>query len=83
MRIFICAGEPSGDLHGANLVRTLRRLRPDVECVGFGGERMEAAGCRLLYPLCRLAVMWFTGSPGLRFGPRSATMKIHYVEAQR
>jgi lipid-A-disaccharide synthase len=59
MRIFVCAGEPSGDVHGANLVRTLRRLRPDVECVGFGGERMEAAGCRLLYPLCRLAVMWF------------------------
>ncbi len=59
MRIFICAGEPSGDLHGANLVRALRRLHPGVECVGFGGERMEAAGCRLLYPLCRLAVMWF------------------------
>jgi lipid-A-disaccharide synthase len=59
MRIFISAGEPSGDLHGANLVRALQRLRPDVECVGFGGERMEAAGCRLLYPLCRLAVMWF------------------------
>jgi lipid-A-disaccharide synthase len=59
MRIFVCAGEPSGDLHGANLVRALRQRRPDVECVGFGGERMEAAGCRLLYPLCRLAVMWF------------------------
>jgi lipid-A-disaccharide synthase len=59
MRIFICAGEPSGDLHGANLVRRLRQLHPGVECVGFGGERMEAAGCRLLYPLCRLAVMWF------------------------
>ena len=59
MRIFICAGEPSGDLHGANLVRTLRHLHPGVECVGFGGERMEAEGCRLLYPLCRLAVMWF------------------------
>jgi lipid-A-disaccharide synthase len=59
MRIFICAGEPSGDIHGANLVRELRRLRPDVECVGFGGERMEAAGCRLLFPLVRLAVMWF------------------------
>jgi lipid-A-disaccharide synthase len=59
MRIFLCAGEPSGDLHGANLIRELRARRPDVECVGFGGERMEAAGCRLLYPLCRLAVMWF------------------------
>lgn len=59
MRIFISAGEPSGDLHGANLVRSLRQLNPRVECVGFGGERMEEAGCRLLYPLCRLAVMWF------------------------
>src|SRR4051794_21185481 len=59
MHLFICAGEPSGDLHGATLVQTLRRLRPDVECVGFGGQRMEAAGCRLLYPLCQLAVMWF------------------------
>jgi lipid-A-disaccharide synthase len=59
MRIFLCAGEPSGDLHGANLVRALRQRRPDVECVGFGGDHMAAAGCRLLYPLCGLAVMWF------------------------
>jgi lipid-A-disaccharide synthase len=59
MRIFISAGEPSGDVHGANLVRTLQQLHPGVECIGFGGERMAAAGCRLLYPLSRLAVMWF------------------------
>jgi lipid-A-disaccharide synthase len=59
MRIFLSAGEPSGDLHGSNLARALRRARPDVECVGFGGERMEAAGCRLIYPLCRLAVVGF------------------------
>jgi lipid-A-disaccharide synthase len=57
MRVFICAGEPSGDLHGANLIRALRQSCPGVECVGFGGERMEAAGCRLLYPLCGLAIM--------------------------
>jgi len=57
MRIFLCAGEPSGDLHGANLVRHLRDLDPSTECVGFGGDNMQAAGCRLLYPLCRLAVM--------------------------
>lgn len=59
MRIFISAGEPSGDLHGANLIRSLRQSHPDVECLGFGGERMEEAGARLLYPLCQLAVMWF------------------------
>src|ERR1700680_2769439 len=58
-RIFISAGEPSGDIHGANLIEAYRRLDPECEFVGFGGERMEAAGCRLLYPLCRLAVMWF------------------------
>lgn len=57
MRIFFSAGEPSGDLHGSNLIRALREQRPDVECVGFGGERMAAAGCRLLYPLSGLAVM--------------------------
>jgi lipid-A-disaccharide synthase len=30
-----------------------------VECVGYGGDKMAAAGCRILYPLCSLAVMWF------------------------
>ena len=59
MRLFLSAGEPSGDLHGANLVRALRQLDPSLEYTGFGGEQMETAGCRLLYPLCRLAVMWF------------------------
>lgn len=58
-QIFLSAGEPSGDLHGANLIRALRQLDGGVQCVGFGGERMQAAGCRLLYPLSRLAVMWF------------------------
>ena len=59
MRIFFCAGEPSGDLHAGNLIRALRQQRPDIECVGYGGPHMEAAGCRLFFPLCQLAVMWF------------------------
>src|SRR2546421_12042608 len=57
MRIFISAGEPSGDLHGGNLARALRQTDPGIECIGFGGACMEAAGCRLLYPLAGLAVM--------------------------
>jgi lipid-A-disaccharide synthase len=59
MRIFISAGEPSGDLHGSNLIRALRARHQNIDVVGFGGERMRDAGCRLLYPLCDLAVMWF------------------------
>ena len=58
MRLFLSAGEPSGDLHGANLAALLKRRFPDAELVGFGGDRMAAVGVRLLYPLCDLAVMW-------------------------
>ncbi len=58
MRIFLSTGEPSGDLHAANLIRALRRCRPDATFVGFGGPRMEEAGAEVLYPLVDLAVMW-------------------------
>ena len=54
MRIFISAGEPSGDLHGANLVRTLKKLEPGIEVCGLGGPRMAAEGCDLLCDLTQL-----------------------------
>jgi lipid-A-disaccharide synthase len=57
MRLFVSAGEPSGDLHGANLIQCLREQRPDLEVHGFGGERMAAAGCSLVYPLTNLAMV--------------------------
>jgi lipid-A-disaccharide synthase len=59
MKLFFSVGEPSGDLHGANLIRELRLIRPDCQCVGFGGPRMRAAGCQILVDLTGLAVMWF------------------------
>jgi lipid-A-disaccharide synthase len=64
MRLFLSAGEPSGDMHGANLIRRLRERHPGVEVLGFGGERMAAAGCRLVYPLCDLPVMGLGGVLG-------------------
>jgi lipid-A-disaccharide synthase len=72
MRVFFSVGEPSGDLHGANLIAELRRLtvraagskRPTdeegettFEAVGFGGPRMADAGCDLLQDMTELAVM--------------------------
>ena len=59
MHVFVSAGEPSGDLHGANLIGALRDRDPGIRCTGFGGERMQAAGADLLYPMARLSVMWF------------------------
>ena len=57
MRIFFSVGEPSGDLHGANLIRALQDKYPDVQCVGYGGPRMAEAGFELQFDLTRLAVM--------------------------
>ncbi len=59
MRIFLSAGEPSGDLHAANLVKALKERLPDAEFVGFGGPHLQGTGARVLYPLVELAVMWF------------------------
>jgi lipid-A-disaccharide synthase len=58
MKIFFSVGEPSGDLHGANLIHELRRRCGDCEFVGYGGPRMAAAGCKLDEDLTKLAVMW-------------------------
>lgn len=58
MKIFFSVGEPSGDLHGANLIRELRRHDPQLQFVGYGGPRMAAEGCELHEDLTRLAVMW-------------------------
>jgi lipid-A-disaccharide synthase len=62
MKIFFSAGEPSGDLHGANLIRQLRERRGDIECVGYGGPEMAAAGGHLHADLTRLAVMWIANA---------------------
>jgi lipid-A-disaccharide synthase len=57
MKLFLSAGEPSGDLHGANLIRSLLAQQPDAHITGLGGPLMQAAGAQLLYPLTDLAVM--------------------------
>jgi lipid-A-disaccharide synthase len=57
MHLFFSVGEPSGDQHAAHLIRELRRRRPGVRCVGFGGEAMRAAGCDLHFRLTDMAVM--------------------------
>ena len=57
--IFISAGEPSGDLHGAGLARALRSRIPHARLIGLGGARMAAEGVTLLATLEDLAVMGF------------------------
>ena len=47
-RIFISAGEVSGDKHSGRLIEELRKEMPKLVCDGLGGPMMEAGGCRLL-----------------------------------
>lgn len=59
MRIMIIAGEASGDLHGAGVVRELKKRSPDCEIFGVGGDKMEAAGMQIIYHVRELSVMGF------------------------
>ena len=58
MRIFFSVGEPSGDLHGSNLIRRIKSESPEVQCVGYGGPKMAEAGCDVQYDLTQQAVMF-------------------------
>lgn len=58
-RIIVVAGEASGDLHGANLVKALRELDPQLEFFGLGGEKMQQAGVKIFSNLVDLAVVGF------------------------
>jgi len=57
MRVFLVAGEPSGDRLGGAVMAGLRALRPDVTFDGIGGETMAAEGLRSRFPMSDLSVM--------------------------
>lgn len=60
MRVFVLAGEPSGDRLGGALMAGLRQLRPEVEFHGIGGPLMEAQGLSSQFPMQELSVMGLT-----------------------
>lgn len=60
-RVLLVAGEASGDLHGANLVRAIKRLCPEVVFCGIGGDNMGQAGVKCFVSSADLAVVGLTG----------------------
>lgn len=67
MRIFLSAGEVSGDIHGAYLAEALRKILPDVELHGIGGEAMKKVGVLTVSDLTSKNTVGFI--EGIRYLP--------------
>ena len=60
MKYYIIAGEASGDLHGSNLIKELKKLDSSADIRCWGGDKMQAAGGELVKHYRDLAFMGFT-----------------------
>ena len=58
--VLIVAGEASGDLHGARLVREMKAIDPSLSFCGVGGRNLEAEGVRLVARSSEMAVVGLT-----------------------
>jgi lipid-A-disaccharide synthase len=65
MRLFIVAGEASGDLHAAGLARALRARRPDLALSGLGGQKMRDAGVVIVEDITAQAAVGFVEVVGV------------------
>ncbi len=84
MRLFLSAGEVSGDVHGSRLAGALVERLPGVELVGWGSARMAAAGVQVLEDLVPLAAVGLTENLAvLRPASRALARAKAYLAAQR
>jgi lipid-A-disaccharide synthase len=74
--IFMIAGEASGDLHGANLVKALKRKAQNIAFSGIGGKAMQDAGVKIVVDASTLSVVGitevFSKLPGILSGMAAA-----------
>jgi lipid-A-disaccharide synthase len=60
MKLFLFAGEHSGDLHGSHLLSRLKELSPTASFVGVGGPKMRSVGLETVMQMENFAVMGFS-----------------------
>ncbi len=58
--IIVLTGEPSGDFHGATLIKAMRRIEPGLNISGIGGPCMEAEQVDIFYSIDKLSAMGIT-----------------------
>ncbi len=77
-RFVLVAGEASGDALGAGLIEALRKLYPDAQFAGIGGDAMRNAGCQTWFDASELAVMGL--AEVLRHLPRLLRLRREFRE---
>ena len=61
--VMVLAGEPSGDVHAANLVKALAARIPNLQLSGMGGQLMAEAGVDLIHDIGDISIVGFAGIP--------------------
>ena len=60
MKYYIIAGEASGDLHGSNLVKEIKKLDTEAKIRGWGGDLLKGRGS-MLSNIIRTIILWDFG----------------------
>ncbi len=58
-KLFVLAGESSGDMHAAGVIAELMQAAPELRVFGIGGQKMRALGAELLYDTAQMSIMGF------------------------
>lgn len=84
MRVFISAGDPSGDIHAGELIRSLRAIDHGAEVYGLGGGSMAREGARILYDPTRVSAVGIAEALGAyRVLKRVFTQTVREIESIR
>ncbi len=59
VEVMVVAGEASGDLHGAHLIRSLQELSPQLSFCGMGGVEIARTGAQILFEASKISVVGF------------------------
>ena len=82
-KIFISAGESSGDIHGANLMRCLLEKDPQITFYGLGRENMATAGLHGLHDMSQTSLMWLHALTEISTFLRMKKDCIHFLRQER
>ena len=81
--ILIAAGDPSGDVHGADLIRALKQLDPELHVSALGGTRMQEVADKFIYNLVGVGASFAEPFKRFTLWIRLISLVRKYMEEKR